>query len=61
MRLVVYSWEIDAAQGRPEICGASGEERTLQAAKRRIETAFRRLCSWRFPDTNRTAMQRCVK
>jgi len=46
---VVYSWAIDAAQGRPEILDACGEERTLRAAKRRVEAAFRRLYSWRFP------------
>lgn len=46
---VVYSWAIDSAQGRPEIEGACGEEETLRAAKRRVEAAFRRLYSWRFP------------
>jgi hypothetical protein len=46
---VVYTWAIDAAQGKPEIRGAHGEARTLRAAKRRAEAAFRRLYSWRFP------------
>jgi len=46
---VVYAWAIDTAQGRPEICDACGEARTLRAAKRRVEAAFRRLYSWRFP------------
>ena len=46
---VVYTWAIDAALGRPEIRDACGEERTLRVAKRRVEAAFRRLYSWRFP------------
>lgn len=48
-RPVVYSWAIDAAQGQPEFGVTSGEERRLRAAKRRVEAAFRRLYSWRFP------------
>ena len=39
---VVYRWAIDA------VAVACGEERTLRAAKRRVEAAFRRLYSWRF-------------
>ena len=46
---VVYAWAIDATLGRPEVREVSGEERTLRAAKRRVEAAFRRLYSWRFP------------
>ena len=49
VRPVTYSWAIDATLGRPEVREVSGEERTLQAAKRRVEAAFRRLYSWRFP------------
>jgi hypothetical protein len=48
-RPVVYTWAIDAAQGRPEIRDACGEARTLRVTKRRVEAAFRRLYSWRFP------------
>lgn len=40
-----YSWEIDAA---PDL---RGEEPTLRAAKRRVEVAFRRVYSWRFPES----------
>jgi hypothetical protein len=40
---VVYGWAIDASTD------AWGEERTLRAAKRRVEAAFRWLYSWRFP------------
>ena len=40
---IVYGWAIDASTD------AWGEERTLRAAKRRVEAAFRRLYSWRFP------------
>jgi hypothetical protein len=46
---VVYAWAIDATLARPEVPEVSGEERTLRAAKRRVEAAFRRLYSWRFP------------
>jgi hypothetical protein len=45
---VVYTWAIDAAQGRPEIRDASDEAPT-RAAKRRVEAAFRQLYFWRFP------------
>lgn len=49
MRPIRYSWATDAAQGRPKIRDACGEERTLRAATHRVEAAFRRLYSWRFP------------
>lgn len=49
VRPVTYSWAIDATLGRPEVREVSGAERTLRAAKRRVEAVFRRLYSWRFP------------
>jgi hypothetical protein len=45
---VVYAWAIDAVQWRSNVRGAFGESRTLRAAKRRVEAAFRRLYSWQF-------------
>jgi hypothetical protein len=44
---VVYSWSLDRV---PE---EQGECKSLRAAKRRVEAAFRRAYSWRFPASRR--------
>lgn len=41
---VVYSWSLDNPTA-----AASGECATLRATKRRVEAAFRKHYSWRFP------------
>jgi hypothetical protein len=46
LRPIVYTWAIDAAQGRSDVHDACGEARTLRTAKRRVEAAFRKLYSW---------------
>lgn len=49
VRPTVYSWAIDATENRDDMTPCRGECTTLRAAKRKVEAAFRKLYSWRFP------------